>query len=138
MVESNETGGSVLCGHAPGPATEKLKMNADREQLIAARAYQLWEEEGRPHGAHQRHWEQATREIDAGEPKRPSVRSKTKTAKPETKLAAPAKPLQARAKSAAKPKAKTTAPARTENEGSTQGAVAEPARQPTGRRSHLN
>src|SRR5215470_486775 len=76
-------------------------MNTDREQRIAARAYQLWEEEGRPHGAHERHWEQASREIVASEGKKPARGSKT--AKPGAKAAAASKASAAKAKSAAKP-----------------------------------
>ncbi|MGC9953067.1 MAG: DUF2934 domain-containing protein [Rhizomicrobium sp.] len=30
---------------------------------IEARAYQLWERDGRPHGRHQEHWVQAEKEI---------------------------------------------------------------------------
>lgn len=35
----------------------------DREELIRQRAYAIWESEGRPEGADQRHWEQASREL---------------------------------------------------------------------------
>jgi Protein of unknown function (DUF2934) len=80
---------------------EIFGMNADREQRIAARAYQLWEEEGRPHGAHERHWEQASREIVASEGKQPGRRART--AKPGAK-AALSSPSAAKAKSPAKPK----------------------------------
>jgi hypothetical protein len=40
----------------------------DHEEQIKARAYQIWEEEGRPEGRDREHWDQATREImgDAG------------------------------------------------------------------------
>jgi Protein of unknown function (DUF2934) len=105
-------------------------MNGDREQLIAARAYQLWEEEGRPHGAHQRHWEQATREIEASEGERPSRRSGTKTAKAAVK----AKPSRAKAKPAAKPKAKAVAaPAHAKTDGAKNGgAKSEPAENSAG------
>jgi hypothetical protein len=77
-------------------------MNADREQRIAARAYQLWEEEGRPHGSHERHWEQASREIVASEGKKP--RRAARTAKPRAKAAAVSKPSAAKGKAPAKPK----------------------------------
>ena len=33
------------------------------QQDIAARAYQLWEEEGRPHGRDLDHWSKATSEL---------------------------------------------------------------------------
>ena len=37
-------------------------MAAGKEQ-IRARAYELWEREGRPHGRDRQHWEQAEREL---------------------------------------------------------------------------
>jgi hypothetical protein len=36
----------------------------DREQRIRERAYRSWEEEGRPKGKHEEHWERAAREFD--------------------------------------------------------------------------
>ena len=39
----------------------------DREQKIRERAYQIWEQEGRPNGLAQEHWERASREIGAEE-----------------------------------------------------------------------
>lgn len=38
-----------------------------REEQIRERAYQIWEMEGRPDGDHERHWQQATEELKAGE-----------------------------------------------------------------------
>jgi Protein of unknown function (DUF2934) len=35
----------------------------DLERRIQQRAYELWENEGRPHGREQDHWQQAEREI---------------------------------------------------------------------------
>ncbi len=37
---------------------------ADKEDRIKARAHQIWEREGHAHGEHERHWDQATREIE--------------------------------------------------------------------------
>ena len=37
---------------------------SDREQRIRDRAHALWEQEGRPEGRHNEHWERASREID--------------------------------------------------------------------------
>jgi hypothetical protein len=41
----------------------------DREQmirhLIAVRAYEIWESQGRPHGHHTAHWRQAEQDIMA-------------------------------------------------------------------------
>ncbi|MDX0439903.1 DUF2934 domain-containing protein [Sinorhizobium medicae] len=39
-----------------------------REELIRRRAYVIWEHEGRPDGQHERHWEQAAREMQGSEP----------------------------------------------------------------------
>jgi hypothetical protein len=83
-------------------------MNEHREQLIAARAYHLWEEEGRPQGAHERHWQQARREVEAAERKQPGARPRTK---PAAKASGKASPAQAKAKSPTRPKAKAVASA---------------------------
>ena len=40
-------------------------MTPDREERIRQRAHELWEREGRPHGRHDDHWQQAREEIDA-------------------------------------------------------------------------
>lgn len=68
----------------------------DREERIRARAHELWELEGRPDGAGDRHWLQAAAEIDA------------KPAKAAAKKAAPkakAAPVKAAAAKAAPAKA---------------------------------
>ncbi|WP_342643669.1 DUF2934 domain-containing protein [Rhodoligotrophos ferricapiens] len=39
-------------------------MMGDREQRIRERAHQIWEQEGRPEGRHDEHWERAARAID--------------------------------------------------------------------------
>ncbi|MFD2816212.1 DUF2934 domain-containing protein [Paracoccus aerius] len=41
-------------------------MDADQEDRIRQRAHQLWEEQGRPEGMHDQHWEQARSEMGAG------------------------------------------------------------------------
>jgi hypothetical protein len=42
--------------------TESARRAAIRE-LIAVRAYELWETQGRPHGRHEVNWRQAEQEI---------------------------------------------------------------------------
>jgi hypothetical protein len=37
----------------------------NRDERIRARAHRLWEEEGRPSGRHNEHWQRACDEIDA-------------------------------------------------------------------------
>lgn len=39
-------------------------MQESREDRIRHRAHQLWEEQGRPEGMHDQHWEQARAQID--------------------------------------------------------------------------
>jgi large subunit ribosomal protein L21 len=41
--------------------TKTLK--PETEAAIAARAYQIWEDEGRPHGRHDIHWQRAYDEV---------------------------------------------------------------------------
>lgn len=36
----------------------------DREERIRKRAHAIWQSEGEAHGAHERHWQQATTDID--------------------------------------------------------------------------
>ncbi len=38
-------------------------MPESREQHIRERAHAIWEQEGRPEGRHDEHWQQASREI---------------------------------------------------------------------------
>jgi len=38
-------------------------MADEREDRVRERAYRLWEQEGRPHGRHQDHWQQASQEV---------------------------------------------------------------------------
>jgi polyphosphate glucokinase len=42
-------------------------VSTDRHAQINARAYEIWEREGRPEGQGQLHWEQAIRELDEAE-----------------------------------------------------------------------
>ena len=41
-------------------------MGDDREAQIRRRAYEIWEQEGRPHGAELSHWIKAFEEIESG------------------------------------------------------------------------
>lgn len=38
-------------------------MDNDRHEKIRQRAYEIWMREGRPDGAHERHWQQAKQEL---------------------------------------------------------------------------
>jgi hypothetical protein len=44
---------------------QESTMADDREDRIRKRAHAIWEKEGQSHGSAQRHWEQATADIDA-------------------------------------------------------------------------
>ncbi|WP_217578130.1 DUF2934 domain-containing protein [Mesorhizobium sp. GbtcB19] len=82
-------------------------MTDDRHERIRQRAHEIWEQAGRPEGAHMEHWDQATAEVDAaGKPKKAA--KKVAAAKAEKPKAVKAeKPAKAPAKAkAAKPKAK--------------------------------
>ena len=62
-------------------------MMAD-ENRIKQRAYQIWENEGRPHGRDREHWERASREIEAeAKPGKAAARSKP-AGKPKSAKAA--------------------------------------------------
>jgi len=39
-------------------------MSDPKQDRIKARAHEIWENEGHAHGHHERHWEQASREIE--------------------------------------------------------------------------
>ncbi|MES0007350.1 DUF2934 domain-containing protein [Mesorhizobium sp. M0062] len=72
-------------------------MTDDKQDRIRQRAHEIWEKAGRPEGAHQEHWEQATAEVD-GAVAKPKNAAKKADAKP--------------AKAAAKPKAAKPAAAK--------------------------
>jgi hypothetical protein len=46
---------------------ERADMANDKQEKIRRRAYEIWESEGRPEGAHLRHWLQAKEELSEGE-----------------------------------------------------------------------
>jgi large subunit ribosomal protein L21 len=41
------------------------RITQEPDAVIAARAYQIWEEEGRPNGRHEVHWQRAVAELSA-------------------------------------------------------------------------
>lgn len=78
-------------------------MATDRQDRIRHRAHEIWEKQGRPHGADYQHWDQATREIDAEDaaarkPASKPVKSAAKPAKAAAKAAGPAKKAPTKAK----------------------------------------
>ncbi|PBB18360.1 DUF2934 domain-containing protein [Mesorhizobium sp. WSM4313] len=80
-------------------------MTDDRHERIRQRAHEIWEQAGRPEGAHKEHWDQATAEVDAA--------GKPKAKSPKKAAAAKAdKPKAAKAEKPAKGPAKAKSPAR--------------------------
>ncbi|AGA10465.1 DUF2934 domain-containing protein [Sinorhizobium meliloti] len=71
---------------------DKLRdMDNEREELIRRRAYAIWEQEGRPDGQHQRHWEQAAREMQGPEmqgPEMPGQETQRDVSAPESEVQA--------------------------------------------------
>ncbi|MBV8456529.1 MAG: DUF2934 domain-containing protein [Acetobacteraceae bacterium] len=62
------------------------------EQQIRNRAYQIWEEEGRPHGREHEHWERARSDVLAAQKTRaatPPASLKKATGKPSESSAKP-------------------------------------------------
>jgi hypothetical protein len=74
----------------------------DRQDRIRRRAHEIWEQAGRPEGAHQEHWEKATADIDspAAKPKKAAKKAdaKPKAEKPKAAKAATAKSGKAKSK----------------------------------------
>ncbi|MBZ9841090.1 DUF2934 domain-containing protein [Mesorhizobium sp. CA5] len=80
-------------------------MTDDRHERIRQRAHEIWEQTGRPEGAHKEHWDQATAEVDAA--------GKPKAKSPKKAAAAKAdKPKAAKAEKPAKGPAKAKSPAK--------------------------
>lgn len=81
-------------------------MTDDRQERIRQRAHEIWEQAGRPEGAHQAHWDQATAEVDgaAAKPKKAAPKKAAKPAKAAAaKVAKPAAATKAAKPAAAKP-----------------------------------
>lgn len=72
-------------------------MTDDRQDRIRQRAHEIWEQAGRPEGAHQEHWDQAAAEVDgaAAKPKKAAKKAVAKPAKADAKPKA-AKPATAK------------------------------------------
>ncbi len=81
-------------------------MTDDYLERVQARAYEIWEREGRPDGAAEAHWQQASAEIlQELTPPEKAVR------KPRApKAATPAKTRAPKAVSESKPKRRATSP----------------------------
>ncbi len=83
-------------------------MQAASNEAISARAYQLWEEEGRPHGRDGEHWARAAAELVTNGSAPVATAPVKRTAKPKMKEAAapadvPTKRAPVKAKAKAEP-----------------------------------
>ncbi len=85
-------------------------MSAKKEDRIREFAYQIWESEGKPHGQAKRHWEMATKLVEAEQSPDKAAPKRVSKAKPAAAEAAPAAPIKPRASKAA-PKAEAEKPA---------------------------
>jgi hypothetical protein len=93
-------------------------MQSDRDARIKDRAYQIWLSEGRRHGQHDAHWQQAEREIAAeeapsgGRKASPAGPARTRAKLPVTREASPVTVSKARARdeaAAKKPRTRSAA-----------------------------
>lgn len=75
-------------------------MTDERQERIRRRAHAIWEQAGRPDGAHQQHWDQAAAEVDSEDskpkakatPKKPAKSGKSTDDKPTAPRARKASP----------------------------------------------
>jgi hypothetical protein len=76
-------------------------MTPSEQDWIEKRAYQLWQEDGCPHGKDFDHWQQASAEFDAMRvtieakpkaPRKPTTRKASATKKPEGDTKKPEQP----------------------------------------------
>lgn len=86
-------------------------MEDKKTDRIRARAHEIWVSEGKPDGMHERHWDQAQKDVDASDmpakakPKKAAASSAApKAAAAAAKTSAAAKPSKAPAKAPAKKK----------------------------------
>jgi hypothetical protein len=88
---------------------------SDMEERIRARAYELWEADGRPEGCEERHWHEAEAQVRAeieAEEAEEAVAAQPAKPKARTKAAAAEKkPVAAKKVAAAPKKAGATSPA---------------------------
>ena len=61
-----------------------MEASMNREMRIRERAYQIWQDEGRPDGKAGEHWEKARRMIE-GEEQTPAKGTKTQGRKPRSR-----------------------------------------------------
>jgi len=79
-------------------------MSGNRDERIRERAHAIWDREGKPEGAAQRHWQQAETEIEKEDsaPKKAAAK-KAVAKKPAEKKSGAAPAIAKRSKDAKKP-----------------------------------
>jgi hypothetical protein len=85
-----------------------LARTQDLDREVARRAYEIWEDEGRPEGRDREHWARAEQAVRADSAAAPADKAATAPAKrraPRTKAAAPAAAAPAPARKPARRKA---------------------------------
>ena len=97
----------------------------NREKLIKARAYALWEAEGCPHGREEQHWRQATLDVDGAEP---DISAANRPAAGEGSISGPDRQSPVMDKPAKRPRAKAASSA-----AGAKAVPAEPSPKPRGR-----
>ena len=75
---------------------------APTKQQVQLRSYQIWEQEGRPHGRDHEHWFRAERELAVAE--RPAKSAAARSAARATKKGAPAKKAAPKARKTSRSK----------------------------------
>ncbi|MET2825908.1 DUF2934 domain-containing protein [Mesorhizobium shangrilense] len=78
-------------------------MTTDRQERIRNRAHQIWIEEGKPFHQHERHWEQATADINKEDAEGSGAHSDPATAGSAERVAGAGPALAEHFKDAAKP-----------------------------------
>ncbi len=71
MATARTTHANTSTATTKPPATT----GAPAHDRSAARAYEIWQATGRPHGHDQEHWFQAERELRGGQAQRPQARN---------------------------------------------------------------
>ena len=68
-MQRGENSKAAKGGKAAGQKPSQRKTVSDRDRRVQDRAYEIWEQEGRPSGREQEHWERAERETERGSSK---------------------------------------------------------------------
>lgn len=108
-----------------------MASESERQQLIRQRAYAIWEKEGWPEGQHDRHWQQASEEIESALGNKAPAK-KTKAKQPAAAKAAPQPGPKSTAKSA--PKANPTSAPKSAQKDTTREAPVNGATKPSPKR----